>query len=249
MRFNCHSRDLLYSCERGILVKGEYIFEDMTSEYIRLKRFKEIKSIDWKNIKAVYKRTSGNCQDIRYLTLTNVDEECYNFLIRQKDPQHIAENITDIFQSKLKEMGMQAENIEFSYAENWLKRRKKMLRILPITLALLLLISAFRFFQVGFLISDPTFPIIGLLLITGVFYVFKLTKEKIAISIRVSSESLKVENEHHKTEIRNIDNFLKYRLDRFSGFIEFRDGLCLRDLDKLYYWPLLREYLQVKLKG
>jgi len=73
-------------------------------------------------------------------------------------------------------------------------------------------------------------------------------EHKALVWLKVNGESLSFHDEFGKSETRAISDIVHWELGKTKAALAFSDGAKLNDLEKLRYWPLLREYLLSKLE-
>lgn len=229
------------------VLNGRYRLDKIDTYVMRLKKPKDSKDIPWESIKAVYNPTK-NHKVLRFMTVTTVDGNEYDFMIDDKNTREISDDIYNNLLNCLSKRDLELESIDFQHADRWARRKAKILKTMPVILVLLILVLAFRFYQIGFNISDPTLPVGGILFAVGLIYLYVTKGRRVIKSLHIKDSIITLETDSDPLKQYNLNNLKHIEVNKFYGELTFQDGTTLSDLAKLCYWPLLHEYLLSQIK-
>jgi hypothetical protein len=231
---------LVYFDDKGILLK---------------RRRGLTKLLTWSEITSIFPfgfvRRSIHDHHYHNFCFELIDGRCIGFYVVDKNVSEVLENLQDSFLENLKKAGRNIESYDFSHPKRWVKSKKRYL-ILHTVMSVCAIILSTIIGIISFKGLGPylfPFPFVFILTIL-------LTKEwllnrshRCLISLKFNNKGqLFWQDEFGQTQTRMLSNIKSFELDKIKGYLEFSDGTRLTDLEKLRYWPLLREYLLSKLE-
>lgn len=155
----------------------------------------------------------------------------------------------DRFLQNLKKRKLNIDELTFSHPTRWIRSKHRSFRVTYITSALGVL--AMIYFGRDFEGWGPyLFPLpfiffsIVIILIRGLV----IRQHKGLLSLKISEDHLIWKDEFGKSETRAISDIVHWELGKTKAALAFSDGAKLNDLEKLRYWPLLREHLLSRLE-
>lgn len=185
-----------------------------------------------------------------------IPKKLYNFFFenftekrKHKYVASVLESLYDIFLESLNNKKLNVEKVDFSHPTRWIKSKERFFKMHCILfafgiLAMIYVGSNFR----GW--GPYLFPLPFLFLFVIVaLREWRLNRlQKCLQSLKVGENQLIWKDEFGKSETKSFSEVRSFGLDKIKGFLEFSDGTKLRDLEKLRYWPLLRQHLLSKLE-
>lgn len=154
------------------------------------------------------------------------------------------ERLYDCFAENLRRREINIETFTFSHPTAWIKGRNRSLN------------TTYGFYGLSFLFMTvigrdlsgwgPIYfsGLFAILAFAGVSITSFLARHrKGLVSLRVQGNEFMWLDEHGQSGTANTTELRAYCLHKTMSFVEFRDRTTLRELEKLRYWPLLREYL------
>jgi len=89
----------------------------------------------------------------------------------------------------------------------------------------------------------------GVIIIVALIQWFSIRSRKSLLSLKVLHNQLVFEDDSHNQYTKSLSQIKTYKLKKCEGILKFDDNIKIVDLEKLYHWPLLREYLLSKLES
>lgn len=159
----------------------------------------------------------------------------------------------DVFLENLKSNVDDISQLKFSHPLSWISFKKKTLRQSRTCFVLLGLLWVGLWIGIviytdGVVLGIWASYFFALLIPTlSLFALFRLRRlereHKGLLSLEVNAHGLSFQDEFGECEKRAISDVIDWDLDKTRGALTFSDGTKLNDLEKVRYWPLLREYL------
>jgi hypothetical protein len=234
----------------GVLVslaKNRFRVIDISQEEIVLRKFHKNINIMWRDIKAIFPEFHKPTT-INFLLIETIKGEIYAV-----KTSYNSVDLDNIYKKMLEEIVQRKFNIhelKFQFSAEIEKKLNRRRTFLIFSTAILLILGIGRYFQIGIHLSDPTFFLIAPLICFGFIKIVKSNKDIYAKSLCVGDHGIKLFFKNN-----NIYKFYEYsdieicKIDKFYGLIKFNDRFYMKELEKLYYWPLLREHLINKLQN
>lgn len=244
------------------LIPECYKLVDYSREQVCLKSGREKRVIKWSEIVSIssYSLSSRSKRKINSpIELELKSGEAYTLGWLSGDTASLLGRLYNIFLENLKSHIDNIKELKFSHPSSWVSfknRAVRQLRVWFVVIGLLWL----AFWTVIVVYSD------GVALSFGRTYLFaslvpilclivflrahRLDREhKVLLSLEVDGDTLSFQDESGKSQTRVISDVIDWNLDKTKGALVFFDGTKLNDLEKLRYWPVLREYLLSKLRA
>lgn len=237
-----------------------YRVTDFSEEAISLSVGKKEHLIKWTDVEAVYPYSfsRAHVQKLSIFELELVDGDTCMLGVFPKNVSSLLVRFYDAF---LKSLSMRMEDIrqiEFSHPTHWIRNKKRafskqfmgtgFFALVWLGLWIPLIIYARErvvHIWVAYLLAlYPIIICIGIL----VYEWLQAHRHKCLLSLRVLDGQLRWQDDFGRPEVRALSEVKSFKLDKLQGFLGFSDGTTLRDLEKLRYWPILREYLLSKLE-
>ncbi len=234
------------------IIPSRYPLTYFDGEKIVLRRRKGLtKTISWDKIAAIFpcRFVSHDMEKYHGFSFECNDGEKINFSIPRNVPE-VLNSLYEMFLDKLRKADKEIAVYDFAHPKSWIQAKYNNYRITTlisgISLATIAAIGFLSFRGAG----PYLFPIPFLIL-----FILVLIKERRVIyrrqgliSLKVVDDQLVWQNDLRQSEKRNFSEIKKFTLGKNKGCIEFSDGRKLNDLEKVCYWPVLREYLVSKLE-
>lgn len=186
----------------------------------------------------------------------SIPKKLYNFLrgifTEKNERKYVGstlQKLYDVFLENLKSKQMDVQKVDFSHPTRWIKSKQSFFKMHCILFALCVLATGYLgrnlvgwgpyLFPLPFLIIFVIIVLREWLLNRG---------RKCLLSAKVSENQLTCKDEDGQSQTKNLSQVKSFKLDKIKGYLEFSDGTKLLDLEKLRYWPILREYLLSELE-
>ena len=154
---------------------------------------------------------------------------------------------------------METDRIEFEYpAWSVIRDCRQLYRSRLIVLAaILVLISMFFLYSAMYPSLEPIRDSLrcqvwlGIILLVSVIFVIFVMRRPIGFHrISISDEFLQIGFLNSSVRKFNVEDIKRccFDINAYSNFIVFKDGTKLVHMERLSYWPILREYLLEKLE-
>jgi len=161
----------------------------------------------------------------------------------------VLEQLYKIFLESLNDKKIDVKKVDFSHPTRWVKSKYRFFKMHCIffafgVLAMIYVGSNFK----GW--GPYLFPLPFLFLFSIIILVEWLINHshQCLLSLKVHEDKLTWRDEFGRADTKSLSEVKSFKLDKIKGCLEFSDGAKLRDLEKLRYWPILREYLLSKLE-
>jgi len=233
------------------IIASRYPLKHFDKKEIILERRQGLtKQFTWEDVAAIF--PFSFCRfDMRHyhnFAFGIANGENVGFVIVQKDVASLLEKLYDVFLENLNSKEMDVEKVDFSHPTHWIKSKQRFFKMHCI-------LSAFGVLAMGYLgrnfvgWSPYLFPLPFLFLFAIIVIREWLLNrhQKCLLSLKISENQLLWKDEFGRSGTKSLSEVKSFKLDKIKGSLEFSDRTKLIDLEKLYYWPLLREYLLSKL--
>lgn len=185
----------------------------------------------------------------------SIPKKLYNFLCgiftEKKKRKYVGsklQKLYDVFLENLKSKQMDVQKVDFSHPTRWIKSKQSFFKMHCI-------LFAFGVLAMGYVGSNFVgwgpylfpLPFLFLFAIIVIREWLLNRRRKCLLSLKVNEDRLVWKDEFGRSETKSLSDVKSFELNKIKGYLEFSDGTKLRDLEKLRYWPLLREYLLSKL--
>lgn len=184
-----------------------------------------------------------------------ISKKLYNFFFEsfteKNKHQYVAsvlENLYDVFLDNLNNKKLNVEALDFSHPDTWIKSKHRSLMttcVLSAVGVLVMIYVGLNFEGWGPYLFPLPFVIIFVIIVLREWLLNR--RQKCLLSLKVSEDQLVWQDEFGRSETESLSEVKSFELDKIKGYLEFSNGTKLRDLEKLRYWPILREYLLSKL--
>ena len=217
--------------------------------------------LKWNQMKAVYPAwfTTRRTKERRFFALEQTSGMAFTLCIQQANVGQLLGELYDAWSANLADRRAKVEGINFSHAHKWLETKWISQRIGPVmvilfALSLTLIFAAKGLFREQYIarlwpVYVALFSIVALLFVgLSIYSIFVSRRHAGIVSLGVTGDRLFWTDEYGRFNDRRIGDVRCFSLRKTEGELKFSDGRKLRDLDKLRYWPVLREYLLSKLE-
>jgi len=237
-----------------------YKLIDYNRENIYLESRCKKRIITWREISSICSYSLSNCRKRIHgpIELILRNGETYTLGYMKVETNSLLERLYDLFSSNLKEEIEDINEIEFSHPLSWRLFKNNSFRRFRIWCLLtglvwFLLLSVFFIYneQVvsSFVLTSFFVLFIPILSLIMFFRSLRLDrKHKGVLSLKVTNDNLNILDEYDNLGSRKICDIRSFKLGKTQGALEFIDGTRILDLEKLSYWPILREYLLPKVE-
>jgi hypothetical protein len=238
------------------IYRNSYKLVDYDNQSLLLKRRKERRVIKWTEVDSFYcSSVKGKYPGPICLVLNN--GEIYNIVSIRGDVPVILDKLYDLFLYNLRDHN-NIKKIEFPHPLSWIKYKNLdsieafigtvVIVFLIVSLLIAVYIKAKNKNIVIWPFSVPMILIIVMLISLFLREYFLKQKRKGIVSLKIDQSGFTFQLEHGSRQIKTLSEIVRYKLDKTNGSITFSDGTKLMDIEKLRYWPILREYLLSKLE-
>lgn len=238
-----------------------YKLVDYNRENICLRSRGKKRVIKWREINSIcsYSLSSGSKRKTSGpIELELKNGEAYTLGWLSGDITSLRGRFYDIFLENLKLEVDDIKQLKFSHPPSWIRFKNKAFRQSRVWFVLFGLLWVALWIGIVIYSHGAVLGIartyffalfIPILCLIVFFRARRLGREhKGLLSLEVNGDDLSFEAEFGKLQTRCISDVIDWDLDKTKGVLVFSDDTKLNDLEKLRYWPILREYLLSKLE-
>ena len=228
-------------------ISSRYLLKDFDKEKILLQvRKGPTKQISWDIVRAIL--PSGFCQYDMHLyhnfTLELENGQYVDLVIAGGDVPRVLEGLYDIFRENLDARGTRVEHTDFAHSDKWVISKRKLFRLHCTLIGFGILAVIFvglSFEGLGTYLFPVPFIIIFAVIVLQERQ--KNRGRKCVVSLKVAANKLVWKDEFGQLHTHLISEVSDYHLHKTRGALTFSDSTEVKDLEKMRYWPLLREHL------
>jgi len=238
-----------------------YKLVEFDGEIIHLRAGRKAQIIRWRQIDSIFSYSISSCSKRRIsgpIELELKSGEKYTLAWLSGDVHLLLGKFYNILLENQKLDVDDIKQLKFTLPPSWIhfvSKNFRQIRLFSVLLGLLwlalwtgIVIYSHRE-SLDFWITYFFALFIPILCLVVIFRTCRLEREhKRFLSIEINEDSLSFQDELGNSQTRFISDVIGWNLDKTKGALAFSDGTRFNDLEKLRYWPILREYLLSKLK-
>jgi len=219
--------------------------------------------IKWSDIQAIYP-SSFSCRNMgkHYVfELELASSKTYALSVFPKNPASLLENFYDVFVENLRVRTNDVQKVDFCHPTHWIRSKNRgfwgtVIAGGFIALPFLIIAGVSMIYSTKHLEGlESKFVALALILFFPIVYTIIVIKMRIKVhlhkcllSLKITGNQLTWKDEYGQSGIKSLSDVMTFELDKLKGQLEFSDDTKLTDLEKLRYWPILREHLLSKLE-
>jgi len=235
------------------VIPSRYPLTRFDDKEILLERRKGVnKLLSWDDITAIFP-FGFTTRDICYFhnfcfELKNGED--VGFCVVDKNVSDMLTRLQDTFLDNLKGACKDAKDYDYAHPKKWIETKNKYFRLH----IMLFGIAVIAITVVGIISFEGWGPYLFPIPFVFVFMALILKewllrcRRKCLVSLRINEDGLTWKDEFGRSQTKTLSEVKNYYLNKTKAYLEFFDGTKLMDLEKLRYWPLLREHLLSKLE-